>query len=100
MPRLFITGGTLIDPERRERIAADLLTENGVIRAILPRGSTPPEGAQVLPADGCFVTPGFIDPHGHIDGHTYTGKLSLLQGITTSVGGNCGFSRRVWPAVK
>ena len=40
----------------------------------------------------CFVCPGFIDPHGHIDGCKYTGTLSLLQGITTTVGGNCGFS--------
>ena len=92
MSRLFITGGTLIDPERRERIDANLLVDDGVIRAFLPRGDEAPEGAKVLPAQGCFITPGFIDPHGHIDGHTYTGELSLLQGITTSVGGNCGFS--------
>jgi len=46
----------------------------------------------MLDASHCFVCPCFIDPHGHIDGHVYTGELSLLQGITTTVGGNCGFS--------
>lgn len=51
-----------------------------------------PKDAQVLDASGCFVCPGFIDPHGHIDGCKRTGTLSLLQGITTTVGGNCGFS--------
>lgn len=89
---LFISGGTLIDPERMERRRAELLAQDGVIRAILPPGSAAPEGCEVIDARGCFVSPGFIDPHGHIDGHTYTGTLSLLQGITTSVGGNCGFS--------
>ena len=52
MSRLFITGGTLIDPERRERIDANLLVDDGVIRAFLPRGDEAPEGAKVLPAQG------------------------------------------------
>ena len=51
-----------------------------------------PEGATRLDARGCFVCPGFIDPHGHIAGQKYPGELSLLQGVTTSIGGNCGFS--------
>ena len=42
MSRLFITGGTLIDPERRERIDANLLVDDGVIRAFLPRGDEAP----------------------------------------------------------
>ena len=92
MSRLFISGGTLIDPERLSRQRAGLLVEDGVIRAILPEGSEAPQDAAVLDATDCYVAPGFIDPHGHIDGHTYTGQLSLLQGITTTVGGNCGFS--------
>ena len=90
MSELFISGGIVIDPEKRERFPADILIRDGVIEAI---GSlTAPDGAQVIDASGCYVCPGFIDPHGHIDGHRYTGELSLLQGITTTVGGNCGFS--------
>ncbi|MGN0777093.1 MAG: amidohydrolase family protein [Candidatus Ventricola sp.] len=90
MSKLFISGGMVIDPEARASLRAQILLENGRIAAI---GSlSAPQDAQVLDASGCCVCPGFIDPHGHIDGHVYTGELSLLQGITTSVGGNCGFS--------
>ena len=90
MSELFISGGVVIDPEKREKFAADVLVKDGVIAAV---GSlTAPEGAQVIDAAGCYVCPGFIDPHGHIDGQEYTGELSLLQGVTTTVGGNCGFS--------
>jgi N-acyl-D-amino-acid deacylase len=43
-----------------------------------------------LDAEGLLVSPGFIDVHGHIDGHLECGKLSALQGVTTTIGGNCG----------
>ena len=90
MSELFISGGIVIDPEKAEKIRADVWIKDGKIAAV---GSmSAPENAQVIDASGRFVCPGFIDPHGHIDGHQYTGEMSLLQGITTTVGGNCGFS--------
>ena len=93
MSSLFISGGIVIDPVKKEKFAADVLLENGVIAAVGAPGSlSVPKEAQVIDAGGLYVCPGFIDPHGHIDGHLYTGELSLLQGITTSIGGNCGFS--------
>jgi len=90
MSKIFISGGIVIDPEKMQRISADVLIEDGVIAAV--GDLSVPGDAQVIDAGGLFVCPGFIDPHGHIDGHVYTGELSLLQGITTTVGGNCGFS--------
>ena len=90
MSDLFISGGMVIDPEKKEKYKADVLLREGVIAAIGEMDA--PDGAQVIDAAGKLVCPGFIDPHGHIDGHVYTGELSLLQGITTTVGGNCGFS--------
>ena len=92
MSMLFIYGGTVIDPETLTRIPADVLCAGGKIERLCPRGTPLPQGAEAVNAEGCFVCPGFIDPHGHIDGCVHTGVLSLLQGITTTVGGNCGFS--------
>ena len=90
MSKLFISGGVVIDPETMRRMRADVLVQDGRIAAVGDLSA--PQDAEVLDASHCFVCPGFIDPHGHIDGHVYTGELSLLQGITTTVGGNCGFS--------
>lgn len=53
---------------------------------------------RVVDAAGLVVAPGFIDVHGHLDGHAYAGQLSAMQGITTTVGGNCGFPRWTWRA--
>jgi len=50
------------------------------------------EAHRVIDATNLVVTPGFIDVHGHVDGYDYSGELSACQGITTSVGGNCGLS--------
>ncbi|MBQ2947960.1 MAG: amidohydrolase family protein [Clostridia bacterium] len=93
MSELFIFGGTVIDPQRMDLFRADILVRGGAIAQIAAPGSLcAPEGALRLDASGLCVCPGFIDPHGHIDGDVYTAELSLLQGITTTVGGNCGFS--------
>ena len=51
----------------------------------------PLAGKHVIDAKGAVVAPGWIDSHSHLEGHAYAGQLALLQGITTSVGGNCGF---------
>lgn len=93
MSMLFISGGTLLGLAQGERRRADVLVCNGEIAAIAAPGELErPEGARLLDASGCMVCPGFIDPHSHIDGDVCTGKLSLRQGITTTVCGNCGFS--------
>ena len=41
------------------------------------------------------VSPGFIDCHGHSDGNPLfdcDGGSKLLDGVTTEICGNCGFS--------
>ncbi len=44
---------------------ADILIENGVITGIGTDLST--QGAEVIDAKGCYVFPGGIDPHTHLD---------------------------------
>lgn len=59
---------------------------------IVELSETTLEAAQTIDASGLIVSPGFIDVHGHVDGDDYAGELSLCQGITTTIGGNCGYS--------
>lgn len=49
-------------------------------------------GKKIINAEGRYILPGFIDIHSHVDGDEYAGMLSVCQGITTTIGGNCGLS--------
>ena len=84
-----ISNGILIDPEKLTRSYGNLGICNGKIAAI---SKEPLSGTIQIDATDRFVCPGFIDMHGHIDLDDYCGELSLRQGITTTVGGNCGLS--------
>jgi dihydropyrimidinase len=58
---LVIKGGTIVAADRS--YAADVLIEDGAIKAI-GAGLT---GAEALDASGCYIMPGGIDPHTHLD---------------------------------
>ncbi len=53
-----------MDPDRRELSGADVRIRDGVIVEI--GEGLAPEGAEVLPADGCLVTPGLVNTHHHL----------------------------------
>ena len=61
--RLLIQNGTIVSDGASYQ--ANLLTENGVIRAIAPGLDAPCE--RRIDAAGCLVMPGFIDTHTHLD---------------------------------
>lgn len=90
----LIKNGWLYDGTGAEPKKADILLENGIIIQIGTNLSE--DGAKKIDADGCAVTPGFIDVHRHCDAAVLMsqefGKLELAQGITTVIGGNCGMS--------
>jgi N-acyl-D-amino-acid deacylase len=65
--------------------------QDGVIRHV---GRDDPGGAtRVIDADGLVVSPGFIDPHTHLDAQVLWDRQltpSCWHGVTSAVIGNCG----------
>jgi dihydroorotase/N-acyl-D-amino-acid deacylase len=52
-----------------------------------------PEDAEAIECSKLAIAPGFIDGHSHSDLHVLRNRPEkLLQGVTTEVVGNCGFS--------
>lgn len=84
-----INGGRVIDP----RTKTSRMINIGIIgNQIVATSIEPIVAKETIDATGLVVAPGFIDPHGHVDGNSVSGELSACQGITTTVGGNCGLS--------
>lgn len=67
---LFIRNGVIRTMERGETgsFRGHILVENGKIQAI-GTDLTPPEGAEIIEAEGKLVLPGFIDAHTHLGTH-------------------------------
>lgn len=84
---IVIKNGTVVDPENGNIIYKNIGIRGAKIAKITDENII---GKTEIDASGLIVSPGFIDIHAHIDGHIECGKLSVLQGITTTVGGNCG----------
>lgn len=89
---LLVTGGWLIDPERLEMRPGSIGVKDGRIAGVYGADARAPEALSRIDAEGAAVCPGFIDVHSHLDGQEECGRRALLQGITTSFGGNCGLS--------
>lgn len=62
MKRLLITNGKLV--LRDTIVDGGLLCENGIISDVGYTGDTP-DDTELVDATGCYVLPGFIEPHAH-----------------------------------
>jgi N-acyl-D-aspartate/D-glutamate deacylase len=89
---VVIEGGTVVDGTGAPRRRADVGVAGGRIVAV---GEVDGRAHQRIDADGRIVAPGFVDVHTHLDAQAFwdpTLGPSPLHGVTTAIGGNCGFT--------
>jgi len=97
---ILIKNGLVYDPESGFKQKANIAVKGGKIAGITQEE---PAAEKVIDADGLWVVPGFIDLHIHEDPmveseekgqyiNFSTERAMLRMGVTTVVGGNCGFS--------
>jgi N-acyl-D-aspartate/D-glutamate deacylase len=90
---VIIKGGDVIDGTGAARRQADVGITGDRITTIARLGDA--EARSVIDATGKAVTPGFVDVHTHLDAQVFwdtTLSPSPLHGVTTVIGGNCGFT--------
>jgi N-acyl-D-amino-acid deacylase len=88
---LVIRHGTVVDGTGAPPRRADLAIDGGIITVV---GDVDEQGADELDAGGLVVTPGFVDPHTHLDAQLCwdpTAAPTCWHGVTTVVVGICGF---------
>lgn len=87
----IIRGGTVFDGHGGPGITGDVAIKDGKIAAV--GGQIDGTAHEIVDADGCIVTPGWVDVHTHFDGQvTWDDVLdpSASHGVTSVVMGNCG----------
>jgi imidazolonepropionase-like amidohydrolase len=97
-PPLLIQGAVVLTGTGERIDGADVLIENGRIKAV-GQGLTAPAGARILNAQGRWVTPGIIDIHSHLGVNASPGVKGLDDGneATSPNTANVWAEHSIWP---
>jgi N-acyl-D-amino-acid deacylase len=88
----IIKNGVIHAGDGKAPIEGDIAIRNGKIAAIGKDLGT--NADTIVDAQGLVISPGFIDIHTHTDTNLFDapkGDSRIFQGITSEVGGNCGY---------
>ena len=96
---LLITGGLVYDGTENEPRKADIAVVGDRIVYFAPAKkdiASRCAAKKTVDAEGYVVSPGFIDPHDHLETYLqtqHTNEAYLRMGVTTVISGQCGMSR-------
>jgi dihydroorotase/N-acyl-D-amino-acid deacylase len=91
MSTLVLKGATIVDGTGAAPFPGNVYVSGNRILDIGNFAS--PAGSKTIDCSGLIVAPGFIDAHSHSDLQVLDNRPEkLLQGVTTELVGNCGFS--------
>ena len=89
----LLKNGTIVDGTGTKSYVGDVAIKESKIIAVGKFKVL--ESAKVIDVTGKIIAPGFIDIHTHTENYWITspkGEMTLAQGITTHIAGNCGTS--------
>jgi N-acyl-D-aspartate/D-glutamate deacylase len=93
----LVKNATVVDGSGSAPFVGDVGVRDGRITAVVAAdsGGVTEDAAETVDGTGLVITPGFIDNHTHYDAQLFWDPLltpSNEHGVTTVLGGNCGFT--------